>query len=90
MKYGVWKAIGETGALPGEGIIDMMSAIKPKPTGEMRVRVVARGFKQEEGTQYKKYDKAAPVINVGMTRICMVLMCMCNRFHICLMLKEHS
>ena len=78
LKYGVWKAIDETEALPGERIIDTTSAIKPKPTGEMRVRVVARGFKQEEGIQYKKDDKAAPVINLITIRIAMVLMCMCN------------
>ena len=37
LKYGVWKAIDETEALSKERIIDTMSAIKPKPTGEMRV-----------------------------------------------------
>ena len=52
----------ESEAMPDE-IIDRTAAVKPKPTGEMRVRVVGRGFKQKPGKQIKEDDNSAPVIS---------------------------
>ena len=58
--------------------MDTTCAIKAKPSGEMRSRVVVRGFLQKEGTQYVKTDLSAPVINLITIRICLVLLVMCS------------
>ena len=77
LKYGVFKAVDETEALPKE-VIDTTVAVKPKTDGEMRVRVVGRGFRQTPDIQYKENDVSAPVVCMMTIRIIMVLMCMCN------------
>ena len=57
-------------------IIDTTVAMKL--TGEMRVRVVGRGFKQKQGKQFKEDDISALVISLITIRIVLVLVCMCD------------
>ena len=77
-RYTVFKAVNEAEALPDDKILDSTVAVKPKPTGEMRVRAVLRGFKQVEGKQYKKDDTSAPVICLITIRIVLVIGVMCS------------
>jgi hypothetical protein len=78
LKYKVWKPIDETEALPTDKILDSTCAVKPKPNGDMRFRVVIRGFQQKEGSQYDKNDLSAPVINLITIRVVIVLIVMCS------------
>ena len=78
VKYNVWKEIDETEALRTDRILDTTCAIKPKANGDMRSRVVIRGFQQKPGLQYNKDDLSAPVINLITIRVGIVLMCMAS------------
>lgn len=77
-RYTVFKAVNEAEVLPDDKILDSTVAVKPKPTGEMRVRAVLRGFKQVEGKQYKKDDTSTPVICLITIRIVLVIGVMCS------------
>ena len=63
LKYKIWKVVDESEAMSDE-IIDTTVAVNPKPTEEMKLRVVGRGFKKKPGKQFKEDDISAPVISL--------------------------
>ena len=69
MKARVWDEISKDDLLPTDKVLDTTCAIKPKPNGTMRSRVVVRGFQQKEGLQYDKSDVSAPVLNWNAIKI---------------------
>ena len=80
IKYNVFKAVPKSQVPPGTRVIDFAWAMKKKPDGTYRVRLAARRFKQEEGTQYHKDDKSAPVISDMGIKIVMVLIILGNLY----------
>ena len=78
MKARVWDEISKDDLLPTDKVLDTTCAIKPKPNGTMRSRVVVRGFQQKEGLQYDKSDVSAPVLNLIAIKIVLVLAVMAN------------
>lgn len=76
LKYNVFKPIHKSKVPKRTTVINFAWAMKKKPDGTYQARLAARGFKQEEGTQYHKDGKSAPVIsNMGIKIIlCLIIL----------------
>ncbi len=61
----------------GHKIMTMVWAMKKKPSGELRGKLNARGYKQIKGKSYYNDLIAAPVTNANSVRIVWVLMTAC-------------
>ncbi len=69
----VWTPKKTADLRKGDKVIDTTWAMKKKASGEFRARLVAGGFKQEEGIHHNKDDLAAPVVNDITIKIMFVL-----------------
>jgi len=69
----VFKRIKKRDLPDGAIVISTTWAIKKKPSGLIRARMVARGFEQIEGVHYKGDDISAPVTSWFTIRIVMIL-----------------
>ena len=62
----------------GKIIVDYAWAMKKKPSGVFGARLVARGFKQEEGKNYWNNLKLSPVITDMLIAIIMAFYLLAN------------
>ena len=69
----VFKAVKREDVPDGANIIDSTWAMKKKANGTYRARMAARGFKQQDGKDYREDTKAAPVVAEATIMIVLIL-----------------
>ena len=73
MKYDVFTVIKHTDLPKDAKVLTTTWAMKKKPNGTFRARLVARGFEQENKIHYQDNDIAAPVVNDVTIKLAFVL-----------------
>eukprot|EP00980_Cylindrotheca_fusiformis_P016350 scaffold4869_cov71-Cylindrotheca_fusiformis.AAC.1 len=74
VKRKVWKAVLKKDVPAAAKILTSTWAMKKKANGTYRARLNARGFEQQDGQHFDKYDIAAPVTSDITIRVVLVIM----------------
>jgi hypothetical protein len=75
-KFQVFEPVLKTDIPVGSKILSSTWVIKQKASGDVRGRLVARGYEQIDGVHYDSSSKAAPVIIDMTIRIVLILCCL--------------